>query len=119
MAISRQSDLLLNVKNAALIQLQKVSSVATFGPTRAVVSRLDSRPYISANSRLEGTLEIKQGRMVHLGYGKYWRSDEIVGLFGWKERFRLSPRPLYVWNDRQREMIVPAPMEERIPVYAS
>jgi hypothetical protein len=25
-------------------------------------------------------LEIKQGRMVHLGYGKYWRSDEIVGL---------------------------------------
>jgi len=28
----------------------------------------------------EGTLEIKQGRMVHLGYGKYWRSDEIVGL---------------------------------------
>jgi hypothetical protein len=28
----------------------------------------------------EGRLEIKQGRMVHLGYGKYWRSDEIVGL---------------------------------------
>lgn len=25
-------------------------------------------------------MEIKQGRMVHLGYGKYWRSDEIVGL---------------------------------------
>jgi len=25
-------------------------------------------------------LEIKLGRMVHLGYGKYWRSDEIVGL---------------------------------------
>jgi len=25
-------------------------------------------------------LEIKHGRMVHLGYGKYWRSDEIVGL---------------------------------------
>jgi len=25
-------------------------------------------------------LEIKQGRMVHLGYGRYWRSDEIVGL---------------------------------------
>jgi len=25
-------------------------------------------------------LDIKQGRMVHLGYGKYWRSDEIVGL---------------------------------------
>lgn len=25
-------------------------------------------------------MEIKQGRMVHLGYGRYWRSDEIVGL---------------------------------------
>jgi len=25
-------------------------------------------------------LEIKQGRMVHLGYGRFWRSDEIVGL---------------------------------------
>jgi len=25
-------------------------------------------------------LEIKPGRMIHLGYGKYWRSEEIVGL---------------------------------------
>jgi hypothetical protein len=25
-------------------------------------------------------MEIKPGRMVYLGYGKYWRSDEIVGL---------------------------------------
>lgn len=25
-------------------------------------------------------MEIKHDRMVHLGYGKYWRSDEIVGL---------------------------------------
>ena len=25
-------------------------------------------------------MEIKQDRMVHLGYGKYWRSDDIVGL---------------------------------------
>ena len=25
-------------------------------------------------------MEIKLGRMIHLGYGKYWRSDEIVGL---------------------------------------
>jgi len=25
-------------------------------------------------------MEIKTGRMVYLGYGKYWRSDEIVGL---------------------------------------
>ena len=25
-------------------------------------------------------MDIKSGRMVHLGYGKYWRSDAIVGL---------------------------------------
>lgn len=25
-------------------------------------------------------MEIKPGCMVHLGYGKYWRSDDIVGL---------------------------------------
>lgn len=25
-------------------------------------------------------MDIKPGRMVYLGYGKYWRSDEIVGL---------------------------------------
>lgn len=25
-------------------------------------------------------MEIKAGRMVYLGYGKYWRSDAIVGL---------------------------------------
>jgi len=25
-------------------------------------------------------MDIKPGRMVHLGYGKYWRSDAIVGL---------------------------------------
>ena len=25
-------------------------------------------------------MEIKRDRMIHLGYGKYWRSDDIVGL---------------------------------------
>jgi len=25
-------------------------------------------------------VEIIRGRMVHLGYGKFWRSDEVVGL---------------------------------------
>ncbi len=25
-------------------------------------------------------MDVKAGRMVYLGYGKYWRSDEIVGL---------------------------------------
>ena len=27
------------------------------------------------------SMEIKPGRMVYLGYGKYWRSDAIVGLY--------------------------------------
>jgi len=26
------------------------------------------------------SMDIRSGRMVYLGYGKYWRSDEIVGL---------------------------------------
>ena len=30
--------------------------------------------------RSGGTMEIKRDRMVFLGYGKYWRSDGIVGL---------------------------------------
>ena len=25
-------------------------------------------------------MDVKTGRMVNLGYGKYWRSDAIVGL---------------------------------------
>jgi len=53
---------------------------ATSGPVTWVVSRTLRTFYISPNPRLEATLEIKHGRMVHLGYGKYWRSDEIVGL---------------------------------------
>ncbi len=28
----------------------------------------------------EAAVEIVPGRMIYLGYGKYWRSDEIVGL---------------------------------------
>ena len=27
-----------------------------------------------------GTVEIKRDQMIHLGYAKYWRSDEILGL---------------------------------------
>ena len=29
---------------------------------------------------VEETVEIIRGHMVHLGYGRFWRSDEIVGL---------------------------------------
>src|SRR2546426_4207857 len=36
--------------------------------------------------RSGGTMEIKRDRMVFLGYGKYWRSDAIVGLMPIEER---------------------------------
>jgi hypothetical protein len=29
---------------------------------------------------MEASVEIKPNRLVYLGYGKYWRSDQIVGL---------------------------------------
>jgi hypothetical protein len=29
---------------------------------------------------MEATVDIKPNRLVYLGYGKYWRSDQIVGL---------------------------------------
>ncbi len=31
-------------------------------------------------AQTEATVEIKPNRLVYLGYGKYWRSDQIVGL---------------------------------------
>ncbi len=31
-------------------------------------------------------MEIKRNRMIHLGYAKYWRSDQIYGLTPIKER---------------------------------
>ena len=34
----------------------------------------------SADGRRGGSMDIKRGRMVSLGYGKYWRSDGIIGL---------------------------------------
>ncbi len=39
--------------------------------------------YSSAASftrRRRDSVEIRPARMIYLGYGKYWRSDEIVGL---------------------------------------
>ncbi len=34
----------------------------------------------NADGRRGGSMDIKRDRMVFLGYGKYWRSDGIVGL---------------------------------------
>jgi hypothetical protein len=40
----------------------------------------DARGAADGGRRSGGTMEIKRDRMVFLGYGKYWRSDGIVGL---------------------------------------
>lgn len=45
--------------------------------------------------------------------------DFLCGDFGWKERFRLSPRPLYQFNIKQPYMNQSAHWTEGIAVYAS
>src|SRR5207248_10975992 len=37
-------------------------------------------PRTADGRRTGGTMDIKRDRMVFLGYGKYWRSDAIIGL---------------------------------------
>src|SRR5437879_8130840 len=37
-------------------------------------------PRTTDGRRTGGSMDIKRDRMVFLGYGKYWRSDGIVGL---------------------------------------
>ena len=50
-------------------------------------------------------MEVKRGRMVHLGYGKYWRSDEIVGLSP-IEKDRGPGRRTEVWVATREEPLV-------------
>ena len=35
---------------------------------------------LERSAHAEATVDIKPNRLVYLGYGKYWRSDQIVGL---------------------------------------
>jgi len=58
-------------------------------------------------------LEIKQGRMVHLGYGKYWRSDEIVGLCP-IEKNRGPGRRTEVYVSTREEPLVVSRSEQSI-----
>ncbi len=51
-------------------------------------------------------MEIKQGRMVHLGYGKYWRSDEIVGLCPIEENRGPGRRTEVYVSTREEPLIV-------------
>ena len=51
------------------------------------------------------SMEIKPGRMVYLGYGKYWRSDEIVGLNPIEEGRGPGRRTEVYASARQQPMI--------------
>src|SRR5437867_11100444 len=58
-------------------------------------------------------MEIKRDRMVFLGYGKYWRSDAIVGLMPIEDE-RGPGRRTNVFVAGRAEPIVASRTEERI-----
>mgnify|MGYP001828114771 CR=1 FL=1 len=58
-------------------------------------------------------MEIKLGRMVHLGYGKYWRSDEIVGLCPIEEN-RGPGRRTEVFTSTQPDSLMVSRSEQSI-----
>ncbi|MFQ5888962.1 MAG: hypothetical protein ACE5JR_02800 [Gemmatimonadota bacterium] len=58
-------------------------------------------------------MEIKHDLMIHLGYGKYWRSDEIVGLLPIEEG-RGPGRRTEVYVASREEPIVASRSEQTI-----
>ncbi len=58
-------------------------------------------------------MDILPGRMIYLGYGKYWRSDEIVGLLPIEEG-RGPGRRTEVWVATRDEPIVGSRSEQTI-----
>lgn len=58
-------------------------------------------------------MDIKRNRMVFLGYGKYWRSDQIVGLTPIEEE-RGPGRRTHVFVEDRREPIVASRTQESI-----
>src|SRR5216117_3284512 len=63
--------------------------------------------------RSGGTMEIKRDRMVFLGYGKYWRSDAIIGLMPIEEE-RGPKRRTNVFVEGRVEPIVASRTEQSI-----
>jgi hypothetical protein len=63
--------------------------------------------------RSGGTMEIKRDRMVFLGYGKYWRSDAIVGMMPIEEE-RGPKRRTNVFVEGRAEPIVASRTEQSI-----
>ena len=62
---------------------------------------------------LEAPLEIVPGRMISLGYGKFWRSDEIVGLLPIEEG-RGPGRRTEVYVATREEPVVASRSEQTI-----
>ncbi len=58
-------------------------------------------------------MEIAAGRMIHLGYGKYWRADEIVGLRP-IEADRGPGRRTEVWVSTRSDPLVASRSERSI-----
>ena len=62
---------------------------------------------------MEATVDIKPNRLVHLGYGKYWRSDQIVGFMPIEDH-RGPGRRTHVYAATLEEPIVASRSEEAI-----
>lgn len=60
-----------------------------------------------------GAVEIKPDLMVHLGYGKYWRSDDILGLVPIEEG-RGPGRRTEVWVGTRQDPVVASRTENAI-----
>ena len=67
----------------------------------------------SADGRRGGSMDIKRDRMVFLGYGKYWRSDGIVGLMPIEEE-RGPKRRTNVFVQGRADPIVASRTEQSI-----
>jgi hypothetical protein len=63
--------------------------------------------------RTGGTMDIKRDRMVFLGYGKYWRSDAIIGLMPIEED-RGPKRRTNVFVEGRADPIVASRTEQSI-----
>ena len=67
----------------------------------------------NADGRRGGSMDIKRDRMVFLGYGKYWRSDGIVGLMPIEEE-RGPKRRTNVFVQGRPDPIVASRTEQSI-----
>jgi hypothetical protein len=70
-------------------------------------------PRAADGRRTGGTMDIKRDRMVFLGYGKYWRSDAIIGLMPIEEE-RGPKRRTNVFVEGRVEPIIASRTEQSI-----